>query len=106
MSKPKIDMSSLQQTNLGFPALFEAKTEDEQLILMHYRYGDLTVYLCEDDDSRKAASKKLIDKDESATDGVSVLMKEQKDEFSLGGVIQPEEILVVLLRNELVENDE
>lgn len=106
MSLPKLKLDEIKRVNLGFPALWETVAANGEIILLHFRYGNLTVYECDDKKSKDELKTKLLNADESSVNGARTLLKEPKDEFCLEGILSEEDLKIMLTNNGLIEEDE
>jgi len=100
----KIELNSLQRTNFAFPGLWEASGTNGEIILLHFRYGDLSVYICDNEKIRGELAYQLFVNvsSESKIEGIKLLLKEPKDEFCLDGFITDEELFIMLEKEELI----
>jgi len=105
MSQIKVKEKTIKRTNIGFPTLWEAKTENDEILCLHFRYGELTIYKCESEEDCKDAQKELIETRGNTTNGKSVF-REFKDEFSLDGSMSDEDLLILLKKHECILNEE
>ena len=79
----KILFESLKRTHLGFPSEWEGKTEDDENVLISYRYGEIQIFVDE-----------------------QLKTKTEKDGFDIGGYLSDEELKLVLIRDKLIKEED